>query len=36
MPNELQPQGACELQGRRIEALGLPAFMLPVDARRGV
>jgi hypothetical protein len=36
MPNELQPQGACELQGRWIEAPGLPALMLPVDADRWV
>jgi hypothetical protein len=35
-PNEVQPQGACELQGRRIEAPGLPALVLPVDAHRGV
>jgi hypothetical protein len=27
MPNELQPQGVCELQGRRIEAPGLPALV---------
>jgi hypothetical protein len=36
MPNELQPQGAWKLQGRRIEAPGLPALVLPVDARRWV
>jgi hypothetical protein len=36
MPNELQPQGACELQGRWIEALGLPTLVLPVNARRWV
>jgi hypothetical protein len=36
MPNEPQPQGACELQGRQIEALGLPALMLPIDTRRWV
>jgi hypothetical protein len=36
MPNDLQPQGACELQGRRIEAPGLPTLVLPVDARRWV
>jgi hypothetical protein len=35
-PNEPQPQGACELQGWRIEAPGLPALMLPVNARRWV
>jgi hypothetical protein len=36
MPNEPQPQGTCELQGRRIEAPGLPALMLPVNAHRRV
>jgi hypothetical protein len=36
MPNELQPQGTCELQGLWIDAPGLPALVLPVDARRGV
>jgi hypothetical protein len=36
MPNELQPQGVCELQGRRIEASGLPALMLAVDTRQWV
>jgi hypothetical protein len=36
MPNEPQPQGACELQGRRIEAPGLPALVLPVNTRRWV
>jgi hypothetical protein len=36
MINEPQPQGTCELQGRRIEALGLSALVLPVDARRWV
>jgi hypothetical protein len=36
MPNEPQPQGACELQSRWIEALGLPALVLPVDAHRWV
>jgi hypothetical protein len=36
MPNEIQPQGTCKLQGRQIEALGLPALVLPVDARRWV
>jgi hypothetical protein len=35
-PNELQPQGAYKLQGRRIEAPGLPALVLPVDAHRWV
>jgi glycosyltransferase involved in cell wall biosynthesis len=36
MPNEPQPQGACELQGRWIDASGLPALVLPVNARRCV
>jgi hypothetical protein len=36
MPNELQPQGTCELQGWWIEAPGLLALMLPVDAHRWV
>jgi hypothetical protein len=36
MPNEPQPQGVCELQGRQIEAQGLSALVLPVDARRWV
>jgi hypothetical protein len=36
MPNELQPQDACELQGRRIEAPGFPALVFPVDACRWV
>jgi hypothetical protein len=36
MPNELQPQGVCELQGQQIEALGLPALVLPIDVRRAV
>jgi hypothetical protein len=35
MPNDLHPQGVCEQQGRRIEALGLLALVLLVDARRG-
>jgi hypothetical protein len=35
-PNELKPQGACELQGQWIEAPGLPALVLPVNARQGV
>jgi hypothetical protein len=35
-PNELQPQGTCKLQGQRIEALGLPALVLPVNARQWV
>jgi hypothetical protein len=35
-PNEPQPQVACELQGRRIEALDLLALVLPVNARRWV
>jgi hypothetical protein len=36
MPNEPQPQGTCELQGRRIEAPGLLPLVLPVNARRWV
>jgi hypothetical protein len=36
MPNKPQPHGTCELQGRRIEAPGLPALVLPVNARRWV
>jgi hypothetical protein len=36
MPNEPQPQGACELQGRQIEAPSLPALVLPVDTHRWV
>jgi hypothetical protein len=36
MPNEPQPQGTCELQGRWIEAPGLPALVLPINARRWV
>jgi hypothetical protein len=36
MPNEPQPQGACELQGHQIEAPGLPTLVLPVNARRWV
>jgi hypothetical protein len=36
MPNEPQPQGVCEMQGRQIEAPGLPALVLPVDIRRWV
>jgi hypothetical protein len=36
MPNEPQPQGMCKLQGRQIEAPGLPGLMLPVDIRRWV
>jgi hypothetical protein len=35
-PNESQPQGACELQGRRIEAPSPPALVLHVNARRWV
>jgi hypothetical protein len=35
-PNEPHPPGACELQGRRIEAPGLLALVLLVDARRWV
>jgi hypothetical protein len=35
-PNEPQPQGACGLQGRRIEALVLLALVLPVNARQWV
>jgi hypothetical protein len=34
MPNEPQRQGACEQQGRQIEAPILPALVLPVNARR--
>jgi hypothetical protein len=29
-PNEPQPQGACELQGRQIEAPDLSALVLPI------
>jgi predicted transcriptional regulator of viral defense system len=36
MPNKCQHQVACELQGRRIEAPGLPALVLPVNTRRWV
>jgi hypothetical protein len=36
MPNEPQPQGACELQGRQIEAPGLLALVLPVDTHQWV
>jgi hypothetical protein len=36
MANEPQPQGVCELQGRRIKAPGLPALVLTVNARRWV
>jgi hypothetical protein len=36
MPNKPQPQDACELQGRRIEAPGLLALVLPVNAHRWV
>jgi hypothetical protein len=36
MPNESQHQVACELQGQRIEAPGLPALMLLVNTRRWV
>jgi hypothetical protein len=36
MPNEPQPQGACELQGQQIEAPGLSALVLPVDTRQWV
>jgi hypothetical protein len=35
-PNEPQPQGVCELQGWQIEAPGLPALVLPVNAYRWV
>jgi hypothetical protein len=35
-PDESQHQVACELQGRWIEAPGLLAFVLPVNARRWV
>jgi hypothetical protein len=35
-PNEPQPQSACELQGRRIEAPSLLTLVLPVKARRWV
>jgi hypothetical protein len=34
--NKPEPQGVCELQGRQIEAPGLPALMLSVDTRRWV
>jgi hypothetical protein len=36
MPNEPQPQGACELQGRQIEPPSLPALVSPIDTRRWV
>jgi hypothetical protein len=36
MPNEPQPQGAFELQGRQIEAPGIPTLVLPVDTRQWV
>jgi hypothetical protein len=36
MPNKFQHQVTYELQGRRIEAPGLPALVLPVNARRWV
>jgi hypothetical protein len=35
-PDKSQHQVACELQGRRIEAPGLPALVLPVNSRRWV
>jgi hypothetical protein len=35
-PNKPQHQGTCELQGRQIEAPGLLALVLPVNARRWV
>jgi hypothetical protein len=35
-PNQPQPQGVCELQGRQIEAPGLLALVLPVDTRQWV
>jgi hypothetical protein len=36
MPNKSQHQVACELQGRRIEAPGLPALVVPVNVRQWV
>jgi hypothetical protein len=36
MPNEFHPQGTCELQSRRIEASGLLALVLPINARQAV